>query len=169
MESDALRALLLGIALLAFAIYLGGAVSMELILRFAQVDLPGPQTAITCKVSGDLWKWIALISLSATGLSVTTMIALRSPMISSGWHGLAVAGFAASWIALMSILVKMSFRAHPALAFRPDPSMPPEEFAETRQALKRAIRRMDLLLRTELGIAVFMGACLSVIADLAMQ
>lgn len=164
-----LRAVLLGIALLAFAIYLGGAVAMELILRFAQEDLPGPQTAITCKVSGDLWKWIALVSLSITGVSIAAMLLLRSSVIPSGWYGVATAGFGASWVALMSILIKMSFRAHPALAFRPDPSMPPEEFAETRRALKRAIRRMDILLRTELGIAIFMGACLSAITDLAMQ
>lgn len=163
------RALLLGIMLLAFAIYLGGAISMELILRFAQADLPGPQTAITCKVSGDLWKWIALVSLSITGLSVAAMIILTYPVIPNRWYGLAAVGFGASWIALMSILIKMSFRAHPALAFRPDPSMPPEEFAETRQALKRAIRRMDVLLRTELSIAIFMGACLSGITDLAKQ
>lgn len=172
MDSDTLRAILLAFALLAFALYLGGAISMELILRFAQEDLPGPQTAVTCKVSGDRWKWIALFTILATGASTLPMVLMRSPVIPSayGWvYVTAIVGCAAAWAALLTILVKMSFRAHPALAFRPDPSMSPEEFAETRQALKRAIRRMDLLLRAELGIAIFMGACLSVISGLAVQ
>lgn len=150
-------------------LYLGGAITMELVLRYAQEDLPGPQTAVTCRVAGDRWKWIALASLSTFGAGGILSVLLRGPLIPVAWgwaYTVGLIGSALCWSFLMWLLVRMTFGAHPALSLRPDPSMPKAEFDQTREALKRAIKRMDRFLRAELFVALAMTAFASLVLQL---
>ncbi len=130
------------------SLYLGGAITMELLLRHAQRDLPGPQTAVTCQVSGKMWRWWAQGALGLAGVSFFVSAA----RIASAPAGIVVV-YSGVWFSLFLILLVLSYRAHPALARRVPPDAPPEIRARNRQELRKAIARMDKLLRAELCLA----------------
>jgi predicted Kef-type K+ transport protein len=135
-------------------LYVGGALSMEVLLRYAQRSLPGSQTAVTCQVSGRLWKrWaqgaLVLWGLSTLGLGVTGRYEGDRLQIT-----MALTAFAIFWLALSGVLATLSLVAHPALAKRLEPGASEEKKAEWRLELRRAIRRMDRLLRVELSLAL---------------
>ncbi len=145
------RIALSSVQLAATVLYLGGAVTMELVLRYAQRELPGPQTAVTCQVSGRRWRWWAQGSLAAAGLAF-----LGSSRSEPAPVALTVAYWAV-WALLAGLLVVMSYRAHPALARKLDPGADPEQRRRSREELKKAIVRMDRLLRAELVLAFLLA------------
>lgn len=148
------------------ALYLGGAISMELLLRHAQRYLPGPQTAVTCQVSGKVWKRWGQGALLVWGASTLGLLAWVLPRALSRALGTA---FFVVWIALAGVLATLSLVAHPALAQRIRPNASSEERLRAREELKRAIRRMDVLLRVELALASLLTLLTAVIAEEAIS
>ncbi len=141
------RIALSAVQLCATALYLGGAVTMELVLRYAQRELPGPQTAVTCQVSGRRWRWWAQGSLAVAGLAFFGSSRSQPPPPALG------VAYWTVWTVLAGVLLVMSYRAHPAMARKIDPGADSEERRRRREELKKAIARMDRLLRTELALA----------------
>ena len=58
------------------------------------------------------------------------------------------------WALLLGVLGLLAVAAHPALHVRTPATMSEDDRAAARQEVRRAIRRMDLLLRLELTLAL---------------
>ncbi len=54
---------------LAWAVYVGGSITMEWVLRYAQRTMPPSQVGVVCKNAGTRYRWFALVSLLAIGAS----------------------------------------------------------------------------------------------------
>lgn len=145
-----LRIVLTSVHVAATALYLGGAVTMEFVLRHAQRELPGPQTAVTCQVSGRMWRWWAQGALALAGVSFAVSTRMAGPP-----PGMVLV-YILVWSSLVAVLVLLSYRAHPALARKIPPGASAEERSSSREELKKAIARMDRLLRLELGLATLL-------------
>jgi uncharacterized membrane protein len=153
----------------AWAIYAGGAVTMEFILRFAQRTMPPSQVAVVCKNAGGRYRWFALGSLLAIGLTGVLMVIRTStadlagrpgdPVLSlNDPYGRTLLLLSVGWLVLMGIVATMAFWMHPAQARRSRPDMTQEEIQAERRRVGRAISRMNHLLRAELVIALAMLA-----------
>src|SRR3970282_1657631 len=57
-----------------WAIYVGGAITMEFILRYAQKTMPPSQVAVVCKNSGGRYRWFARAALMVIGLTGVLML-----------------------------------------------------------------------------------------------
>jgi len=142
----------LGFALtLAWALYLGGTVTMELVWRPVQRYLPPGQVNVLCQKMGRRYRWIALASLAIAGGALAP--ALRRPHLLSSPYGRTVCAGFACWALLAAGVLTMALLAHPALHLRHDASLSAEEHAVARERTRRAIRRMDVLLRSEIVLA----------------
>jgi len=156
--------LLLTAHTLAWAIYVGGAITMELVLRYAQKFMRPSQVAVVCQASGRNYRWwsfVALTVLMTTGIP----LALRQPgaFDPSTTYGMLLTGLCSIWLLQISILALLSFRVHPDMHARARATMSEQEIQVDRQRVGLAIRQMDQLLRLELAgtiIAVLLGASL---------
>ncbi len=172
---DTSTSLLAGLHALCWATYVGGAIVMEVVWRPAQEDLPGAQTAVACQRMGLRYRWIALVSLigaGATGLALlfdaghlaTSAPVIREPLSWSTSYGRTMAALALTWALLMITLALLTFVAHPALHVRMSIELTESERLQARERVGRAIRRMDRILRLDLGVALvamLLGASLS--------
>lgn len=149
-----------GAGLLAWAVYLGGALVMELAWRPAQEGMPMAQIGVACQRMGRRYRWIALVSLAGSGVAGAALMGVRGTGGSRGDAAL-VGALIVSWCALVALVALMAFVAHPALHTRTPSALPPEERASARVAVERAIRRMDRCLRAELAVALVATALLS--------
>lgn len=155
----ALRTALAVLHALGWAAYLGGAVYMEVVWRPAQEHIPPSQTNVLCQRMGQRYRWLALSALAllaATGVGLVLVgPATTRPSLSlSGSYGRTLAALALCWAALVTLVAVMAVVAHPALHARTPAEMTAAERAIARESVRGAIRRMDLLLRVELGVAV---------------
>jgi uncharacterized membrane protein len=145
------------------ALYLGGAVTMELVLRYAQRELPGPQTAVTCQVSGRIWRWWAQAALVVAGATfIISATRAASPAA-------VLVVYLFIWCSLGAVLTVMSYRAHPALARKVSPDASFEERSRSRDELKKAIATMDRLLRAELGLATLLTVVSASYVEVALS
>ena len=158
----------------AWAVYVGGALTMEWILRYVQRTMPPSQVGIVCKQSGMRYRWLALGSLVVIGVTGALMLlstddtALAgqagNPALSLGDpYGRTVLLLSIVWLALFVTVAFMAFWLHPAQRKRSHPGMTEPEIAAERQRVGRAIKHMDRALRFELVVsvlAVFIGASL---------
>lgn len=159
---------------IAWAIYVGGAVTMEIILRFVQKEMPGPQAGLVCKTAGMRYRWIALAMLVVIGATGGIMLlrlddaelAARpgSPKLSlADAYGQTMLALALAWALLTATVAAMAFWLHPAQRRRSKPHMTEGEIAAERRRVGRAMSRMEKALRFELWlslVAMLLGASL---------
>lgn len=149
--------------MLVWGVYVGGALAMEVLWRPAQRHLPPGQTNVVCQRMGRRYRWLALAALGAAGAATLAAGDVTVSLTSAG--GRIGAALVVCWVVLVAGVATMAFFAHPALHARTSPTMTNEERAVARQAVHRAIRRMDVLLRLDLGVsflAVLLAASLAV-------
>lgn len=148
---------LLGTALstihaLAWSVYVGGAICMEGVLRYAQNFMKPSQTAHVCEWSGKRYRWwsaVCLTILMATGIPLTFLTGLHeTPYL------LVVLLLVGLWVVQVAVLVLLTFRVHPDMHARLLPSMSKEEMQVERARVGLAIVRMDRTVRIELAVAV---------------
>jgi uncharacterized membrane protein len=143
---------------LGWSTYIGGALVMELIWRPAQEQMPQSQIAVACQWMGRRYRWIAAMALALTGVSGLAM-ALRSdeePTLSTPW-GRTLMALVVVWLALVVTLAMITFYGHPSLHARMRADLSEEERAAARERVRRAIHRMDILLRVDLFLALLAG------------
>ncbi len=143
--------------LLAWAVYLGGALVMELVWRPVQEHLPMGQISVACQQMGRRYRWIALTMLIVAGVSAVAELAGRAPDVSlspDDPYGRTVLVLGALWVTLVGIVGLMAFLAHPALHVRMASDLDPEARAAARARVERAIGRMNRCLRAELVVAL---------------
>jgi uncharacterized membrane protein len=143
---------------LAWSVFLGGAIVMEFVLRHAQVSMPGAQVAIVCQKAGRRYRWWSALCLA---LLLVTGIPLAGPIVPGSVEAIVVKVLGGLWVALVLILALLSFYIHPELHIRVSPSMSEDEVKEERRRVGRAIIRMDITVRIELALgilAVLFGA-----------
>jgi len=144
------------VELVAWSVYLGGALVMELVWRPAQEHLPMSQIGVACQKMGRRYRWIALAMLCVIGLTSLTLLPGRASetLSISSRFGRSVLALVLCWCALVALVVSMAFSAHPALHVRMPSDLDPDARAAARAEVGRAIRRMDRTLRSELAIAL---------------
>jgi uncharacterized membrane protein len=154
---------------LAWSVYIGGAITMEIILRYAQRTMPPSQVAVVCKNAGSRYRWVGLAALLAIGLTGLLLV-LRiddaalagrpgDPAMSlSDPYGRTLVLLAVAWVALLAAVSSMAFWLHPAQSKRSHPGMTKDEIAQERQRVGRAISRMNRVLRFELVMAIVAAA-----------
>lgn len=140
---------------LAWCIYVGGAICMELVLRYAQTVMKPSQIAVVCQRSGKRYRWwslFCLIALLATGIP----LALQHPAAfdPTTARGLVIWILCGLWIVQMTILGILSFRIHPDMHARLTTDMSPEQMQAERARVGVAIVRMDRTVRFELFCAI---------------
>ena len=157
--------LLGGVHAAAWAVYVGGAITMEWVLRYAQKEMPGPQVGVVCKNAGMRYRWLALGCLIVIGVTGGWML-LRldeaellgqpgAPVLSlSDSYGRTVLLLTVAWALMIATVAGMAFVLHPAQRKRSQPEMTKEEVTAERQRVGRAIARMDKALKFELVLSV---------------
>ena len=159
---------------LAWATYVGGALTMDFILRFAQKTMPPSQVGVVCKKSGGRYRWVALGALLVIGLTGLIMVLSTSdsdlagrvgdPRLSlSDSYGRTLLLLTITWLLALAAVSAMAFVLHPAQAKRSKPDMTKDEIQAERERIGRAIKRMDRVLRFELYlsiVSVLLGASL---------
>ncbi|MCZ7525664.1 MAG: hypothetical protein M5U14_04310 [Acidimicrobiia bacterium] len=147
-----------------WSVHLGGAVAMELVWRPVQRHIPGSQTAVVCQTMGRRYRWLSAIALGLVGLSGVARLVQRGELDLTSPYGRTVVALSVVWLVLVATLALLAVVAHPALHVRTPASMTDEERAAARHEVRRAIERMDRLLRFELAaslLAVLLGASLT--------
>jgi uncharacterized membrane protein len=136
----------------SWSTYVGGALVMELVWRPAQQALPPSQTAVACQWMGRRYRWLSLVALLAAGVSGVARLDGAPDLGTS--RGRLVVLVVVLWALLLGVLGLLAVAAHPALHVRTPATMSEDDRAAARQEVRRAIRRMDLLLRLELTLAL---------------
>lgn len=154
-----LRATLAVLHALGWAAYIGGAIFMEMAWRPVQEHIPPSQINVLCRRMGQRYRWLALSALALLAVTGVAMVLAepatrRPPMSLTNPYWATLAALAACWAALVSLVSAMAVSAHPALHARTPAEMTTEEREAAREKVRRAIHRMDVLLRWELALAV---------------
>lgn len=160
MDTPLMMTLLATVHVLAWSIYVGGAIVMELVLRHAQGSMRPSQVAVVCQKAGHRYRWWSCLCLA---LLLITGLALARPIVSGSPEAIVLMALGAVWLALAMILALLSFYIHPEMHIRVSPSMTEDEVRQERQRVGRAIVRMDITVRAELALALFavlLGAAL---------
>jgi len=165
--------LLATIHAVAWAVYVGGSVTMEWVLRYAQRTMPPSQVGIVCKNAGTRYRWFALGLLVAIGISGGAMLlridgaelaAQNGGRLSlDDSYGRTLLLLTVGWTALFVTVATMAFWLHPAQRKRSKPDMTAAAIAEERLRIGRAIKQMDRALKFELVLSVL---CIGVGASL---
>jgi uncharacterized membrane protein len=133
-----------------WALYLGGALFMELVWRPVQRHLPPAGTGALCSAMGRRYRWLALgalATIAATGIALD-LSPPAGTRAGSPWRPVALL---ATWAALVAVVAAMGLALHPGSHARLGPGGDPD--AHRRRRL-RALRAMDALLRAELALAL---------------
>lgn len=150
---------------MGWATYLGGALVMELVWRPAQDHMPASQIAEACRWMGRRYRWVAATALGATGISGAGLVAGDGrPLDLATPYGRTVAALALMWLAMVASLAAITFLGHPGLHVRMPADLSEPEREAAREEVRRAITRMDRLLRVDLLLAIvatLLGASLS--------
>lgn len=141
----------------SWSVYLGGALVMEFVWRPAQDAMPPSQIAVACQWMGRRYRWVSLTALLCIGASGAARLD-DVPDLGSGQGRLEVVAVLL-WVVLLALLGLVAMVAHPALHVRTPATMSEEDRAAAREQVRRAIHRMDVLLRLELAVAL--GALLA--------
>lgn len=167
--------LLAALHAVAWAVYVGGSVTMEWVLRYAQRTMPPSQVGVVCKNAGTRYRWFALASLSVIGVTGLAMVLRLSdaelaardgaPQLSlADPYGRTMLLLGIGWLALFATVSGMAFWLHPAQRKRSSPEMTSEAIAIERLRIGRAIKRMDRALKFELVTSV---VCIAIAASLS--
>ncbi len=166
--------LLAALHAVAWAVYVGGSITMEWVLRYAQRTMPPSQVGVVCKNAGTRYRWFALASLSVIGVTGLAMLLRLSdadlaarpgaPSLSlDDPYGRTMLLLAIGWLALFATVTSMAFWLHPAQRKRSRPDMTSEAIAAERQRIGRAIKHMDRALKFELVVSIL---CIGIAASL---
>jgi uncharacterized membrane protein len=144
------------IHVLGWSIYVGGAICMEVVLRYAQNYMKPSQVAIVCQQSGKRYRWwsfVCLMLLFATGMPMAmTSSAVFDP---SSFYGRVILVLFSLWILQLALLAVLTFIIHPDMHTRVLASMSAAQIKEERARVGIAITRMDHTVRIELTCAIF--------------
>ncbi len=138
---------------LEWAVYVGGALFMELVWRPLQRHVPPQQTGVLCNSMGRRYRWLALaclVAMAATGAAWQ--------LDGGGLAAWRAGGLAAAWGSLVALVAGMGLLVHPRSHARLQPG---EDRAALRRRRQRAIKVMDVMLRAELAVAL-LGALVAV-------
>lgn len=142
----------------SWSVYVGGAVVMEFVWRPAQEHLPMSQIGVACRRMGRRYRWVACFALVGAGTSDIAIVAVTgnggAAFDATSSYGRTTIALALCWVALVITLSTLTFVAHPGLHVRSSTEMTEAERAESRERVRLAIRRMDLVLRIDLAIAL---------------
>lgn len=134
----------------SWATYVGGAVVMEFVWRPTQEHLPMSQIGVACQWMGRRYRWVALLALIGAGVSGVALVrtgptgdSVVTPVI-----------LAVCWLVLAATLAMLTFVTHPGLHARTTADMTEPERLAARNQVRLAMRRMDLVLRIDLVIAL---------------
>ncbi|MCC6225011.1 MAG: hypothetical protein IT195_01215 [Microthrixaceae bacterium] len=141
-----------------WATYIGGALVMEFVWRPAQNAMPQSQIAVACRWMGRRYRWVAAVSLAVLAVSGVGLVVSsdRTLSLSSSW-GRTVWALVVVWVALAATLGAIAFYGHPSLHTRMRADLSEEERRDAREQVRRAIGRMDVLLRIDLALALVAG------------
>ncbi len=144
------------VEMLAWSVYLGGALIMELVWRPAQEHMPMSQIGVACQIMGRRYRWVALTMLSVIAVTSLTLLSGRGSetLALSSSSGRTILVLVICWFLLVALVGSMAFFAHPSLHVRMPTHLDPEGRSAARAEVGRAIRRMDLILRAELAVAL---------------
>lgn len=143
------------IHVLGWSTYLGGAIVMELVWRPAQDAMPQSQIAVACRWMGRRYRWVAAVSLVLIGVSGAALL-VRSDetlTVATSW-GRTMWALILSWVAMAVVLAALAFHGHPNLHTRMPAELTEDQRRAAREQVRRAIRRMDVLLRVDLALAL---------------
>lgn len=150
----------------AWAVYVGGSITMEWVLRHAQRTMPPSQVGVVCKDAGTRYRWFALAALvviGVTGLLMTLRIENTNLLSLHDAYGRTLLLLTFGWVVLVATVATMAFWLHPAQRKRSLPGISAEAIALERARIGRAISHMDHALRFELIVSIL---CLGVGASL---
>ena len=150
---------------LGWAFYAGGPITMEWVLRYAQRTMPPSQVAVVCQKAGHRYRWFSLAALGLIGITgIVLWLRLdnadlagrpRHPRMSlADPYGRTLLELAIVWVMLVALVSLMAFWLHPAQARRSRPDMPREEIQVERARVGRALKRMEIVLRSELVLSI---------------
>ncbi len=148
------------LATVGWSVYLGGAIAMELVWRPVQPDLPPAQTGVVCQRMGQRYRWVALGGLGLLAASWGAATGGRLELAAGVGGGGATAGgwgdvlLVLCWAALVGLVLLMGILVHPLSHRRGPAGASDAVLAESRRRRQRAIRIMNVLLRTELALAL---------------
>ncbi len=149
---------------LCWSIYVGGAICMELVLRYAQNYMKPSQIAVVCQHSGKRYRWWSFYCLLLLMISGILLAQTQpAPFDPSTKYGLIVWFLCVLWVIQLAILGVLSFRIHPDMHARLTSRMREEEMRIERARVGVAITRMDRTVRLELAcalVALFAGSML---------
>lgn len=151
METPLITTLLATLHILAWSVYVGGAIVMEFVLRYAQGSMRPSQVAVVCQNAGKRYRWCSLLCLV---LLLLTGLFLAEPIVDGSSEAGILKVLSAVWLILAGLLALLSFYIHPEMHIRVSSSMSEEEVTKERQRVKRAITRMDAVVRIELALAI---------------
>jgi uncharacterized membrane protein len=166
--------LLAALHVFGWAVYAGGALTMELVLRHAQGAMRPSQVAVVCMNAGLRYRWwslFALLLLGATGFLMALRLdeaALAARGTVSAFHlgasyGRTMLALVILWALLLGVLALLALWVHPTMHTRFSSAMDEAQVEREKERIRSAIRRMDLLLRLELGgalLALLLGSSL---------
>ncbi|MCZ7534891.1 MAG: hypothetical protein M5T61_02380 [Acidimicrobiia bacterium] len=114
--------------LLAWSVYLGGALVMELVWRPAQEHMPMSQIGVACQIMGRRYRWVALAMLSLIAATSLTLLPGRSPqaLTFSTQLGRTIIALVICWVLLVALVGSMAFFAHPSLHVRMPSHLDPD-------------------------------------------
>ncbi|MFV2090966.1 MAG: hypothetical protein ACC642_09920, partial [Pseudomonadales bacterium] len=97
---------------LAWSIYVGGALCMELVLRHAQQFMPPSQVAVVCQNAGYRYRWFSAVALAVLLITGFGLAGSPLPLLSSS-RGLVLWMLLGLWTIQVVILALLSFFLHP--------------------------------------------------------
>jgi uncharacterized membrane protein len=157
--------------LLAVAVYVGGSVAMEFVLRPAQSYVPPSQAQVIGQRSADrflvlVWGALALFPISGLLLffSLSDQDSLRGMKFLTTSYGQTLLGMIVLWAVLVVNGAIITFVLRPRLARRASAPAGGAGVAERLEVMRAAANRVSLITRVDLVIAVFivlLGASLA--------
>ena len=171
MTSSAMQVLAGYLHLLAVAVYVGGSVAMEFVLRPAQSYVPPAQAQVMGQRSADrflvlVWGALALFPISGLLLffSLSDQDQLRGMQWVTTGYGRTLLGMIVGWAVLVVNGAIITFVLRPRLAQRASAPAGGAGVAERLEVQRAAAARVSLLTRIDLVIAVLivlLGASLA--------
>lgn len=150
---------------IAIAVYIGGAISMELVLGPAQNSIPPAQAQVMGQKSADRFLWLVWGSL---GFIIVSGIARvwRMNMLEGSWpfvadimkldvsYGRTIWAMFGIWILLVINGLIITFVLRPRLSGKMSAGVSAQRAAADRDIRMRAAHQVEILTRVDIGLAL---------------
>ena len=133
---------------------------MAIVWKPLQKGLAPQQTAVLCEKMGEKYKWVALSSLSVIGISWILLGLSDHEFFRSGSLGIKGVTYlqgaigAVCWVGLVVVVMLMGVKLHPNSHKRASLKDAELSLEEMKLRRRKSIKKMDLLLKAELSIAL---------------